>query len=86
MKANPYICGMLVIANILAGCGGQVQTPPVNVAVTTDSYCSIYAKIRWSAKDTPETVAQVMRENGKYDRACGPSRVASSTRQPKATP
>lgn len=74
-----------VLTVSLAGCGGQVETPPVNVAVTTDSYCTIYRKIRWSAKDTPETAAQVIRENGKWDRACA-SQVASATRQPKATP
>ena len=77
---------MAALAVLLAGCAGEPTPPPVNLAVTTDSYCQIYRKLSWSPKDTPETVRGILSANAKYDRACGPARIASSIRQPKATP
>ena len=69
----------------LAGCAGTVEPQPVNIAVTTDSYCTIYSKLSWSPKDTPETVRGIINANAKYDRTCM-AQVASATRLPKATP
>jgi hypothetical protein len=46
-----------------------VKAPPV-LNLQQDLYCEIAEKVRWTVKDTPETIKQVVRENRKHDRLC----------------
>lgn len=50
---------------VLGGCA----TAPVQV--TGDTYCKIAKKIRWSVRDTTETITAVRKENAKHRRLCG---------------
>jgi len=51
---------------VLGGCAtGQ------SVKVQGDSYCRIAKKIRWSVRDTTETITSIRRENAKHRRVCG---------------
>lgn len=50
---------------VLGGCAtGKVE-------VTADNYCRIAKKIRWSVRDTTETITAVRKENAKHRRICG---------------
>lgn len=58
-----------VLGLAVAVLGGCATAPPVQV--TGDNYCRIAKKIRWSVRDTTDTITAIRRENGKHRRVCG---------------
>jgi hypothetical protein len=55
----------------LLGTGGGLlceASPPARVV--TDTACKAYAPIRYSRKDTPETIAQAREHNAAWDALC----------------
>ena len=53
----------LATLTMLAGCASATPAP-------TGDFCRIYEPIFDSIRDTPETRAQVLRENAKFDCVC----------------
>lgn len=57
---------LLILTSLLSACASQPA--PINLSVTSDTYCSTAEKITWSTADTPATIRQVRRENAKIDK------------------
>lgn len=54
---------MLSLALLMTGCATPIRV--------IDSFCAVYEPIHYSRlHDTPETIAQVKRNNAAYDRIC----------------
>jgi len=59
---------LLSLPVTLISCGSARQTPIAVTTVTTG--CKAFRVIRWSPRDTAETVTDVRRHNASYRRLC----------------
>lgn len=62
------ICGAICFA--LAGCATPQPPKVQKVYVKGDTYCRIDEPLKWSRRDTKETINAIRRHNHKYRRAC----------------
>jgi len=49
---------------------GILCNEPRDTTRTIDTACQAYGPIRWSVRDTDETIAQVRQHNAVYDELC----------------
>lgn len=66
-ESNVRIFCVAQILGTGVGCEVSYSTPVTSV----NTYCSLYDPIRWSSKDTLETLRQVKRANARWRAACG---------------
>lgn len=79
MKLSDCIVWLFVLA-VTAGCAKQPEPQliaPVRIEVTKSDFCEIMrsingpaGKVRWSVRDTPETITSVRRLAAAFDRRC----------------
>jgi hypothetical protein len=70
---SPPPRGRLCLFSVsLLGTGGDFLCRQPAQRVVTDTACKAYVPIRYSRKDTPETVRQVREHNAAFDALCKP--------------